>query len=67
MRFALEPLLEAQQVVDLRMELLAEADAWRPGVETAGWIGVHLCRASSHHGWWSPCCATPWSSRQPCL
>lgn len=37
MRFKLEPLLEAQQVVDLRMELLAEADAWRPGVETAGW------------------------------
>ncbi len=37
MRFTLEPLLEAQQVVDLRMELLAEADAWRPGVETAGW------------------------------
>lgn len=37
MRFALEPLLEAQQVADLRMELLAEADAWRPGVETAGW------------------------------
>jgi len=37
MRFALEPLLEAQQVADLRMELLAEVDAWRPGVETAGW------------------------------
>lgn len=37
MRFTLEPLLEAQQVVALRMELLAEADAWRPGVETAGW------------------------------
>ena len=37
MRFVLAPLLSADRVTEMRRDLLAEQDAWRPGAETAGW------------------------------
>ncbi len=56
MRFALEPLLEAPQLAELRQELLSAAAAWLPGEATAGWHARtvkrnrQLDRASAAHG-----------------
>jgi PKHD-type hydroxylase len=55
MRFVLAPLLSAARVAEIRHELLAEKEAWRPGAETAGWhargvkSNLQLDRSSGLH------------------
>jgi PKHD-type hydroxylase len=46
MRFPIEPLLSPTHCADLRERLQAAGDAWRPGVETAGW---HAREVKNNH------------------
>jgi PKHD-type hydroxylase len=55
MQFVLAPLLTPARAAEIRTELLAEREAWRPGAETAGWhargvkSNLQLDRASGLH------------------
>jgi PKHD-type hydroxylase len=60
MRFALNPLLEEEQLAELRRELLGASAAWQPGGATAGWHARtvkhnrQLDRSSALHGRLAP-------------
>ena len=46
MQFLIEPLLSAEQTLALVQQLRADQEAWRPGVETAGW---HAREVKNNH------------------
>lgn len=46
MQFLIEPLLSAEQTLAMVQQLRADQEAWRPGVETAGW---HAREVKNNH------------------